>query len=103
RVTVLAFIRPEGRVLRVAVRVPLEAMRDLEFPLKGEGFLDLARVGPLLSDAARLWIAGSLAVAEDGAELADPRLVAARVSLPSDRSFETWQDAVVHITGPPLP
>jgi hypothetical protein len=103
RVTVLAFIRPEGRVLRVAVRVPLEAMRDMEFPLKGDGFLDLARVGPLLADAARLWIAGSLELAEDETRLADPAIVSAQVSLPSDRSFESWQDAVVHITGPPLP
>ena len=103
RVTVLAFIRPEGRVLRVAVRVPLEAMRDMEFPQKREGFLDLARLGPELQDAARLWIAGSLELAENGAVLPDPRIAAIRVSLPADRSFETYQEAVRHIVGPPLP
>ncbi len=103
RVTVLAFIRPEGSVLRVVVRVPLEAMRDMQFPLKGEGFLDLARVGPELANAARLWIAGSLELVENGTALADPRIVATQVSLPADRSFETYADAVRHITGPPLP
>ncbi len=103
RVTVLAFIRPEGRVLRVAVRVPLEAMRDLEFPLKGEGFLDLAHAGPQLSDAARIWIAGSMELLENGATLDDSRIVATQVSLPVDRSFETYAGAVQHITGPPLP
>lgn len=103
RVTVLAFIKPEGRVLRVVVRVPLEAMRDVEFPLRGEGFLDLARVGPRLSDAARIWIAGSLELVENATTLSDPRIVATRVSLPVDRSFETYTGAVAHITGPPLP
>ena len=103
RVTVLAFIKPEGGVLRVAVRVPLEAMRDLDLPLRGEGFLDLPRVGPQLQDAARIWIAGSLELVENGTTLSDPRIVATQVSLPADRSFETYRDAVLHITGPPLP
>jgi hypothetical protein len=103
RVAVRAFVKPEGRVLRVVVRVPLEAMRDLEFPLRGQGYLDLARAGPLLADAARLWIAGSIELEENGRGLEDPRLIAARVSLPSDRSFESWESAVAHVTGPPLP
>jgi hypothetical protein len=103
RVVVRAFVKPEGRLLRVVVRVPLEAMRDLEFPLRGQGYLDLARVGPLLGDAARLWIAGSIELEENGRRLEDPRLIAARVSLPSDRSFENWESALAHVTGPPLP
>jgi hypothetical protein len=103
RVAVRAFVKPEGRLLRVVVRVPLEAMRDLEFPLRGQGYLDLARAGPLLGDAARLWIAGSIELEENGRRLEDPRLIAARVSLPSDRSFDSWQSAVAHLTGPPLP
>ena len=102
RVAVRAFVRPEGRFLRVIVRVPLEAMRDLQFPLRGPGYLDLARVGPLLDDAARLWIAGSLALVENGRRLDPPRLIAARVSLPSDRSFENWETALAHVTGPLL-
>jgi hypothetical protein len=103
RVAVRAYVKPEGRLLRVVVRVPLEAMRDLQFPLRGPGYLDLARVGPRLDDAARLWIASSIELAENGRRLDDPRLIAARVSLPSDRSFESWQSAVDLVTGPPLP
>src|SRR5438067_13512337 len=34
RVTVLAFVKPEGRVLRIALRAPLEAMRDIPPPLR---------------------------------------------------------------------
>jgi hypothetical protein len=112
RVTVFAFVKPEGRTLRLIVRVPLEAMRDLSFPLRpgrgaggagGAGYLDLARVGPLLEDAARLWIAGSLGALENGRPLPEPAIVAARVSLPADRSFETWDGALALVTGPPVP
>lgn len=103
RVTVVAFVKPLGQTLRVAIRVPLEAMRDVEFPLRGMGFLDFDAIGPRLHEAARLWIAGSLGLLEDGRPLPEPRVVAVQISLPSDRSFETWEAALAHITGPPLP
>jgi HupE/UreJ protein len=103
RVTVIAFLRPEARLLRVLVRVPLEAMRDLNFPLRGPGYLDLARVGPLLGEAANLWVAGSMRLEENGRALGPPRLVATLISLPSDRSFESFDAALRHVGGPPLP
>lgn len=34
-VTILAFLKPDGRVLRIVARVPLEAMRDIQWPLRG--------------------------------------------------------------------
>lgn len=101
-ITVLAFIRPEGRRLRVLVRVPLEAIRDIEFPLRGPGFLRLDRVQPLLDDAARLWIADYVEVRENDVRLGTPRIAATRLSLPSDRSFTDWGAALAHVTGPAL-
>ena len=103
RVTAVAYLRPEGRVLRVLVRVPLEAMRDVSFPLRWPGYLDLEKTGPELLEAARLWIAEPLEITEAGRRLGEPRIVAARVSLPSDRSFESWEAALAHMGGPPLP
>jgi len=103
RVTVFAFLKPEGHTLRVMVRVPLEAMRDVVFPLRGPGYLDLARAGPLLPDAARLWIAGSLGLEENGRPLGEPRVVATQISLPSDRSFASYAEALAHVTSAPLP
>jgi hypothetical protein len=50
-VTVQAFFRPEGKHLRLLVRVPLQAVRDVEFPQRGPGYLDLdqsARFFPML-------------------------------------------------------
>jgi hypothetical protein len=102
RVTVHVFIRPEPGVLRLVVRAPLEAMRDIDFPLRGPGFLDLGRAGPLLREAAELWIAGSLELEENGRALPVGRVTALRVSLPFARSFTSYERALGHVTGPEL-
>lgn len=101
-VTVRALIKPEGGRLRLLMRVPLEAMRDMDFPLRGPGYLELDSVQPLLEDAAQLWLADYLELFENGRSLGPERLVAARVSIPSDRSFGRFDDAVAHLEGPPL-
>ena len=99
RVTILAFVKPEGERLRLLVRVPLETMRDVDFPLRGTGgFLDIERSSPLLADAARLWIADYIKVYEERTHLVQERIVATRISLPSDRSFETFDAALAHVT-----
>ena len=97
-VTVLAFVKPVGHTLRVIVRVPLEAMRDVNFPLNGPGYLDLARVDPLLHNATKLWISDELELYEDGRPLTSPVIAATRVSLPSDRSFTSYDSAYAHAT-----
>ncbi len=102
RVTVLTFLKPEGRILRVLVRVPLAAMRDVNFPLSGPGYLDLSRSEPLLFDAANIWVAGGMTLLENGRELKDPKLSAIRISLPSDRSFASYDSALAHVAGPRL-
>jgi hypothetical protein len=53
--------------------------------------------------AAELWVAGGIRVYENGEQLARPELSAVQISLPSDRSFESWEQAVAHVQGPPLP
>jgi hypothetical protein len=78
-------------------------MRDIAFPLRLPGYLDLPRAGRELQDAARLWVAGSLTVLENGNQLGQPVITAIQVSLPSDRSFESWTEALEHVRGPPLP
>src|SRR5947199_69743 len=65
-VHIFAFVRPEGRTLRLLVRVPIEAMRDVSFGLRGPGFLELNGIDPMLHDAARLWITDDVQLFEDG-------------------------------------
>jgi hypothetical protein len=103
RVTVIAFVRPQGHVLRVVMRVPLEAMRDINFPLLGPGYLDLDKAAPLMSGGAKVWLADDVELYEDDAKLPAPRIVATQVSLPSDRSFTTYDSAYTHATGAALP
>ncbi len=102
-VTVQAFLKPEGQRLLLLVRAPLGAMRDVQFPTRGPEILDLARAERALRDAATIWISDAIAVYEDGDRLGAPRLVETRVSLPSDRSFASYETAMAHVTGPPLP
>ncbi len=103
RVAVLAIVKPEGARLRLVVRVPLESMRDIVFPLRGPGYLEIDSVQPLLGDAVRTWIADYIELYEGDTRLVDGRIVATRISLPSDRSFATFDSAVAHVTGAPLP
>jgi hypothetical protein len=95
-VRIFVFIKPVGHSLRVVIRAPLEAMRDVNFPLNGPGYLDIAAATPLLKDAARVWLAGDLHLYENDSALGDANVVAARVSLPSDRSFTAFDSAVAH-------
>jgi mono/diheme cytochrome c family protein len=100
---VQAIVKPDGQRLRLLVRVPLEAMRDVEFATRGPGYLDLAGSDSLLRDAARLWVAEGVTMFENGTRLADPRIVVARASLPSDGAFASYGSAIAHLTGPRLP
>lgn len=101
-IVVQAFVRPQGDTLRLAVRLPLAALRDLEFPLTPEGLLDTARGDAVLRHAAMAWLARDIEVYEENVRLGLPRVTAVRVSLPSDRSFVTFESAVAHLNGPPL-
>src|SRR5216683_2720235 len=101
-VTVQAFVKAKGEHLDLLVRVPLKAMRDFNFPERGTGYLDLARASAVLPEAATLWISDFMELYEGDIRLGKPQVVATRISLPSDRSFVSYEDAYAHVTGPPL-
>ena len=102
-VTVQAFLKPEGSRLHLLVRAPLAALRDIDYPTRGPGYLDLARVEPSLRQAASVWIADEIELYENDIRLSPARIVAVRVSLPSDRSFGSYEETVAHLTAAPLP
>src|SRR5712691_11589154 len=102
-VTVHAFVRPDGQRLHLLVRVPLKAMRDVDYPRRGAGLLDLALADAALRNAATLWIADNVELYEKDSRLGLPRVVDARVSLESDKSFASYGQALAHVTGPRLP
>jgi hypothetical protein len=106
-VTVQAWLKPEGQRLRLLIRVPLVAMRDMNYPTRGDktlGILDISRAESILRDAATLWVGEAIDVYEGDTRLPLPRLVEVRPSLPSDRSFtSSYDEALAHLTGPRLP
>jgi len=103
RVALIAFVKPEGQRLRVVVRVPLESMRDMQFAIRADGTLDLSKLGTLLPEAAELWVANYVEFYENGIKTAAGRPTATQLSLPNDRSFQTFDLAVAHLRAAPLP
>src|SRR5258706_7136071 len=102
-VNVNAFVKPGGERLSLLIRVPLKAMRDVDYPRRGAGLLDLARADAALRNAATLWIADSVELYENDTRLGLPRVADARVSLESDKSFASYEQALAHLAGQRLP
>jgi hypothetical protein len=102
-VAVQVLVRPKGDRLELLVRAPLEAMQDIDFPTFGSGYLDVARADPQLGHAAQVWLADALELYENGRRLPTPTIAAVRASIPSDRSFATFDGALAHVRGARLP
>lgn len=101
-VLVRGFLKVEDRRLVLLVRLPLASMRDVTFPTFGPGYLDIEQADAALRDAATVWIGNQLEIFEDGTRRDDWSIAAARVSLPSDRSFQDFDSALAHLRAPPL-
>ena len=106
-VTVQTFLKPSGQHMELLMRVPLKAMRDVVFPEKGPGYLDLEKADPMLPGAATLWLSDFIDLYESDlhggeAKLSKPQVIATRISLESDKSFADFDAARAHVTGPKL-
>src|ERR1700742_546516 len=62
--TVQTFVKPQGQILRVLVRLPLKTVMDVEFPHRERDFVDLARVDPSLRDAAKIALSDNFEIYE---------------------------------------
>jgi len=96
------FFKPDGNRLLLLVRAPLAAMNEAEVPTRGPGYIDLARAEEALRGAAKVYLTDNLAITENNTPLPAPRVVQARISLPSDKSFASYEEALAHLEGPPL-
>ena len=97
-----AIVKPAGDELHLLVRVPLEAMRDVNFPETGPGYLVISEADEYLRDAATVWIGQEVSLYEDGQLLSEWRIDAVRIALPSDRSFERYDQAIDRVRSAPL-
>lgn len=102
-VAVQSFLKPEGQVLHLLIRVPLVAMRDFNFPERPDGYLNIPQASLVLPSAAQMWISDFIDVYEGDRQLVKrPTIAATRLSLLSDRSFVSYEQAMAHLSAPPL-
>jgi len=101
-VRIQAFLRQDGQRVRLLVRAPVAStVNDIEWPAKGP-LLDIASVQPAVLEQAGRWIASRVDLFEEDRQLGSPRVAAARLSLPSDTSFDSYDQALAHVNGVPL-
>ena len=103
RVAVQAFVKPAGSELSILMRVPMDALGEIDFPTRGvPGSLIFSEADNALETAAYTYIIGSVQVFEGDRQLTDYTLRKVRVSLPSDRSFNSYDLAMENLNKPKL-
>jgi hypothetical protein len=94
RVAVLMYVQPQPTQLLALIRVPMEALTEVQFPLRGPGYLDVARADPALADAAKLYVLDGLELFADGKLLPAGRIERARLAPVGDRAFVDFASAL---------
>ena len=80
------YLKPGGGKLEALVRAPLDALRDIDPPLRGE-FVIVSKADRAIRHAAQIRVADQIEMRADGRALGAARIVAARIALASDRAF----------------
>ena len=86
-----AFVKIDQTQAHLVVRVPLDLLRSVQFPMNGNVY-DIPKSDPAMQEAMVL-IARSIPLWENGERLR-PQSATGRLVLPVDRSFESYDDAV---------
>jgi hydrogenase/urease accessory protein HupE len=92
-----AFVKMEPHQADVVIRVPLDILHSAQFPMKAQVY-DLSASGPAIDLALRGVVQG-LDLRENGVPLVSTSVVG-RLDLPSDRSFEDYDQALAHVAEP---
>jgi HupE/UreJ protein len=101
-VVIQTYLKPQGSSLEVLLRIPLLAVTDTNLPKDGIGYLALPYIDPALKDAANQ-ISSGVVFLENDERLSLFELASARISIPSDKSFDSYDGALAHVRGPKLP
>lgn len=92
------FLKIEPNQAHFVVRVPLLLLGSIGFPANAQREIDLASAGPYIEQAIAA-VNHDLVIRENGKPLV-PTDAAARLALPSDRSFDDYARAVAEIAKP---
>lgn len=102
-VSVQTFVKPESNQLSVLLRVPMDALSEIDFPTRGvPGSLIFSEADATLFTAVDTYILGNIHFFEDGRLLEDYEVRSVRVSLPGDRSFGSFDQALANAQSPKL-
>ena len=101
-VVVKTIIKVDEDSINLLIRVPLEAMRDMNFPTTGPGYLELEKMPELTMDAAEIWLGNFIDIYEEKNKIKDWQIEKTRISLPSNRSFGQYNSAYNNMFSPPL-
>jgi hypothetical protein len=96
-VKVQSFLKQEEQGITLFIRVPLSSMKEVEFPLVNNLYLDIPNIKPSLQQAAELWFVDNLKMTQDQQALTQVRVKSARISLPSNRAFISYEQALTHV------
>jgi hypothetical protein len=100
KLTILLYVKPHDDRLDVVLRVPMEALSEVVFPIRGQGYLDLEHADPALMDAVQIYITDNMRFFADGKELNGAAVLKTRVAHAGDKSFLEYATAIEHLNGP---
>jgi hypothetical protein len=83
RVTVRVFAATGTRTRRRTRSPTVAAMRDVQFPERADGTVDLSRVSAAAREAAQLWVVDAVRLRDDGRALPAPQLDTVRFERPT--------------------
>jgi hypothetical protein len=89
-----AFVKIEPSEVHLVVRVPLHVLKSIKFPVSGRE-IDLT-AADIAIQKALTQLGNEITIWENNRPLV-PSGATGRLSLPSDRSFERYADAVAHV------
>ncbi len=92
-----SYVKIEPQAAHLVVRVPMDLLHAVHFAMAGSHY-DLAQDGPMIQEAIR-GVTNDIVIMENGNRLV-PTSAEGRISLPSDRSFENYDQAVQMIRQP---
>lgn len=101
-IVIQSYLRPDETQLKVLLRIPLLALGDSALPKDGTGYLALPYIDPALREAANQ-ISNGIVLVENGERLMQYEMANGRISLPSDKSFDSFNGAIAHVRGAKIP
>ena len=101
-IAIQSYVRPQQNQLQVLLRIPLLAVADANLPKDGTGYLAMPYIDAALREAANQ-ISNGVVFLEGDERLTRYEMTSARISLPSDRSYDSYDGALARVRGAKLP